>query len=68
MRYNLRTGDRVTVTDHAADGKKRTECIVRILNKDTAVVFVPRYNAEITFNRSSMMTDNGRMEITSVDR
>lgn len=64
-----RTGLVVTVIDHAAKDtqgqpKVREGCIVRILTATDALVYVPRYNAELWVNRETRRSPNDRFEVT----
>lgn len=63
-----RSGQRVQVIDHAAlheDGrpKIRPDCKVRFVGKTWLLVHVPRYNAEIFFDKETRLSDNERFEV-----
>lgn len=64
------TGQVVSVIDHAAldeEGrpKVRTDCKVRFVSKEKVLVYVPRYNAEIFFDKETRRSDNNRMEVVT---
>lgn len=67
-KLRAKAGQVVQVKDHAALDetglpKVRPNCVVRLVAHQYVVVYVPRYNAEVFFDRDTYRSNNGRLEV-----